>query len=177
MSARADALTQSLLANNAIGPLLGLSANPTTSAFASEQIAHPFNQPGWGQAFGEKVLWLVSSNVRQAELRLNPPDLGPLEVRIAVDRDQASIVFTSQHTLVRDAVEATMPRLREMMVASGFTEVDVSVGQHGLDSQDQRAGRSDAPQPASWISNDNSEVEEVSVHLLETRPGLVDLYV
>ena len=174
---RTDAVTQSLLPNHGMGSLLALSANPSNSAFTSEQLAHPFNQPDWSQAFGEKVLWLVNNSIRQAELRLNPPDLGPLEVRIAVDRDQASVLFTSQHTLVRDAVEATIPRLREMMVASGFTEVDVSVGQHWLSSQDQPAGRPDAAHHPSRIASDDSQVEDVSAHLLQTQLGLVDLYV
>lgn len=173
---RADSVTQSLFANSGMGSLITLSANPSNNAFASEQVAHPFSQPGWGQAFGEKVLWLVNNNIRQAELRLNPPDLGPLEVRIAVDRDQASVLFASQHTLVRDAVEGTIPRLREMMVASGFTEVDVSVGQHWLGSQDQPAGRPDAAHHPSWVAGDDSQVD-VSANLLQIQLGLVDLYV
>ena len=61
---------------------------------------------------GNRVMWMVTKNVQHAEIRLNPAELGPLEVRVAVNRDETSILFTSQHMAVRDAVEAALPRLR-----------------------------------------------------------------
>lgn len=172
---RADTVAQSLLANNGMGSLLALSVSPSNSTFTSEQVAHPFGQAGWGQAFGEKVLWLVNNNISQAELRLNPPNLGPLEVRIAVDRDQASVLFTSQHTLVRDTVEATIPRLREMMLASGFSDVDVSVGQH-FGSQGQDADKTGDGYPL-WATAGDMTSEDAASTPLQSLLGLVDLYV
>lgn len=175
---RIDASTPSVFANNGISSLLTLTTAPSNNGgFVSEQIVHPFSQPGWGQTFSEKILWLVNSNVGQAELRLNPPDLGPLEIRIAVDRDQASVLFASQQALVRDVVEATIPRLREMMAASGFSDVDVSVGQQSLGSQDKSAGSSRPTHSPSSTPADELRPEQISSHSLPTELSLVDLYV
>jgi hypothetical protein len=92
-------------------------------------LAEPLHTPRWGEGFANRVSWMVKQDLQQAELRLNPPDLGPLEVRIAVANDEARITFTAQHALVRDAVEAALPRLREMLTANGLNLAQVDVGQ------------------------------------------------
>ena len=77
--------------------------------------------PGWDGALGQKVVWLVNQRHQTAEMQLNPPNLGPLEVKITIANDQASALFVSHHAAVRDAIEAALPRLREMLAESGIT--------------------------------------------------------
>jgi flagellar hook-length control protein FliK len=75
---------------------------------------------GWDNALGQKVLWMVSSQQQVAELSLNPPDLGPLQVVLSISDDQVSAMFISQQADVRQALEAALPRLKEMMADSGI---------------------------------------------------------
>ena len=85
-------------------------------------------QPRWGQAVGERVLWLAAQNVSSAELRLDPPELGPMQVRVSIHQDQASVSFSSPHPLVREALDQSATRLREMFNEQGLnlTRMDVS---------------------------------------------------
>ena len=85
-------------------------------------------QPRWGQAVGERVLWLAAQNVSSAELRLDPPELGPMQVRVSIHQDQASVSFSSPHPLVREALDQSATRLREMFNEQGLnlTQMDVS---------------------------------------------------
>jgi flagellar hook-length control protein FliK len=84
-------------------------------------INAPVTQDKWADEFSQKITWLASSNKDQtAELHLNPPQLGPLDVVIKVSGDQATALFTSPHAAVRDAIEQAMPRLREMMADNGI---------------------------------------------------------
>jgi flagellar hook-length control protein FliK len=76
---------------------------------------------GWDNALGQKVLWMVSNQQQVAELNLDPPDLGPLQVILSITDDQASATFVSQHADVRQALEAALPRLKEMMAESGIS--------------------------------------------------------
>lgn len=99
---------------------------------ASATISVPPGQPGWDKALSNRVLWLVNQNTQTAQLQINPPQLGPLEVRVSVNQDQASLWFTSQHTVVRDALDAAIPRLREAFAEQGLTLVDVNVSQHSF---------------------------------------------
>lgn len=82
---------------------------------------------GWDNALGQKVLWMVSNQQQVAELNLDPPDLGPLQVTLSINNDQASATFVSQHADVRQALEAALPRLKEMMAESGISLGDATV--------------------------------------------------
>lgn len=109
---------------------------------------------GWGDALGQKVVWMAGQQHQVAELHLNPPNLGPLEVRLTVNNDQVSALFVSHHHAVREAIEAAMPRLREMFADSGLmlgnamVSSDSTPQQQASSGQDGQAGsspRSDFP--------------------------------
>lgn len=102
----------------------------------SARIPVPVGQPGWGQAVGAQIAWFVSQNISTASIRLNPQHLGPLEMEVTMDGDQARVAFTSQQGLVREALESSIPRLREMLSENGLNLVNVNVSQHGNSRQD-----------------------------------------
>ncbi len=97
----------------------------------------PMNQDEWSDEFVEKVKWLTSKHIRAAEIHVRPAELGPIEIKIHVNQDQASIVFNSQHAQVRDLLELNVHRLRDMLDSSGVNLADVDVS-------DQSAQNSDA---------------------------------
>ena len=125
------------------------------------------------------MTWFVSQKISAASLRLNPQHLGPMEMAVSMDGDQASISFTSQHSLVRDALESSIPRLREMLSENGLNLVNVNVSQQGKShGNDQGASGS---QQESGVDNDDSganepvsgpDVQRMTVHA----QGLVDYY-
>lgn len=98
---------------------------------ASLSVAVPTNQAGWDDAIGERIIWMATQQVQEAEIRLNPPQLGPLEVRVSVQNDQANVSFSTHSPAVREALEAAMPRLREMLAGMGLNMQDANVAQHG----------------------------------------------
>lgn len=84
-------------------------------------------QPQWSQAVGDRVLWLAAQNITSAELRLDPPELGPMQVRVSVQNDQVQVTFTSPHANVREALDQGAARLRELFGEQGLNaNVDVS---------------------------------------------------
>ncbi len=96
--------------------------------------------PGWDGALGQRVAWIATQNQHVAELHLNPPNLGPLEVRVTVSNDQASAFFVSHHGAVREAIEAALPRLREMFADNGLTLGNVMVGSQSFSQQQTFSG-------------------------------------
>ncbi|GAB4515569.1 MAG: hypothetical protein Tsb0026_21100 [Sulfuricaulis sp.] len=81
---------------------------------------------------------MVSQQQQIVELSLNPPDLGPLQVVLSVNNDQASAMFISQNADVRQALEAALPRLKEMMADSGISLGNTTVS-------------SDSSQQSTWL--------------------------
>lgn len=109
----------------------------TTHAPAME-IAAPVGSPGWGNALADKVTWMSSQGSQVAELHLNPQHLGPLDVQLTIVNDQASAVFVSHHPAVREAIEAAMPRLRDMLAESGIMLGNTMVGAESFQQQQQQ---------------------------------------
>ena len=141
---------ESLQASIARSPIIqssGIPESPATSAAtmqARSNIMEAFGKPEWGQGMGKQVLWMVNQNISRAEIRLNPANLGPLEVRIDMENDQVNVAFSSRHADVREAVEQAMPRLREMLEDKGLNLSDTDVSQHSFAEQQERAfGRAD----------------------------------
>jgi flagellar hook-length control protein FliK len=169
-------------ANPALGTVNALSgAAPhnaqSAATLVSTPIPLPVNHPDWDQALGQRVVWLVKQDVQGAELRINPPQLGPVEMRIVMNNDQASVSFTSQHAAVREALEAAVPRLRDMFSDNGLSLVNVNVSQHSFAQQRQdnpytpgavaSSGYQDGAQPLE------GPVSDTSARVLA---GLVDFY-
>ena len=83
-------------------------------------IVTPLGNGGWADEFSQKISWMSTQQNHVAELHLNPPDLGPLDVVLKVSDDQATALFASPHGAVRDAVENALPKLREMLADNGI---------------------------------------------------------
>lgn len=109
-----------------------LQQQERTSALS---VAAKVGSAEWGGAVGEKVLWMANQNRQVAELHLNPPNLGPLEVRLTINSDQASAMFVSHHAAVREAIEAALPRLREMLADNGIMLGNTTVGSESFNQQ------------------------------------------
>jgi flagellar hook-length control protein FliK len=103
-------------------------------------ITKPLSHPEWNKDLGERIVWMSSRAIPAAEIRLNPQHLGPISVRVDVTDDQATVVFTAQHATTREAIEASIPKLREMMGAQQLNLSEVNVSQGATSDQ----GRSQA---------------------------------
>jgi flagellar hook-length control protein FliK len=108
-------------------------------------------------------------------LQVNPPQLGPIEVRIAVQGDQAQVWLTAHSAVTRDALEASSPKLREMLGAQGFGQVSVDISQRSFQE------RSTYAQPYDWTPSASggasaAAVSSAAASLPRTSSGAVDAY-
>lgn len=117
--------------------------NPTrlyqTQVPATAQVQVPVGKPGWSEAVMEKVMWFSAQNIDSAEIQLSPPELGPMQVRVSTQNEQASVYFSSHHAAVRDALDQALPRLRELFESQGIQLLDAGVGERSF--AEQRASR------------------------------------
>jgi flagellar hook-length control protein FliK len=128
--------------------LTSLSATPATATDVAStptlKVAARVDSPEFGQALGERVSWMVDKNLNGAKLQVNPPQLGPIEVRISLQGDHAQVWLTSHSAVTRDALESSSPKLREMLGAQGFGQVSVDISQRSFQ---ERTAHS---QPYEW---------------------------
>jgi flagellar hook-length control protein FliK len=132
-------------------------AVPFTSGVQSAapmRLEAPLASNPWSGEFSQKITWMITQRELTAELRLNPPDLGPLEVVLSVSGDQAAAQFSSPHAAVRNAVEQALPKLREMLADNGImlnnaTVSDQRPGERQAERGQQPPGGRMAESPAS----------------------------
>ena len=151
-------------------------------AVAGNQITQPFGSTGWDKAVGQKVLWMVSENMHSAELSLNPPDLGPLQVVLKVSNEHASASFMCSQPEVREALESSMPKLRQMMSdagiqLSGFSVNTQSSGQGQAGSGYRPTGQDQVTslRPLS-TTNDTAPAPAAPTRVFTSKIGEVDTF-
>lgn len=85
------------------------------------------HKPEGQQQLNEKIRWMVNARNSMAEIRLDPPELGSMQVRVNVSGDAASVSFVVQSQQAKDALAESMPRLREMLSEQGIELGDAHV--------------------------------------------------
>jgi hypothetical protein len=141
------------------GPSSIETAPPTSNAqIASRAISEltidvPLRDARWAESLGNRVMWMLNQDKAGAELKLHPPQLGPLEVRVSLEGEHTSVNFIAHHAAVREALESAIPRLREMLGSGGLNLANVDVSQHNLPQQQNGESR----QP--YFSNEGLEAE------------------
>ena len=153
------------------------SASPSTNPAGPRlfNLNVPLHQPGWDHALGSRVRWMASQGVQVAELRLSPPNLGPLEVRLQVDGDRTHINILAPHAATREAVEAALPRLREMFAESGMNLGDVNVRQENT-GRGGSGHEGDADHAGADAGDAESKLEATREGGVSLSQGLVDYY-
>jgi flagellar hook-length control protein FliK len=111
-----------------------------TSAPATPLLNQPLamNQGGWTEGVVNRVMYLSSQNLKQADIQLEPAELGRLDIRVNMAADQQTqVTFMSAHVGVREALESQLSRLRDSFVQQGMGQVDVNVSDQSRGWQQQ----------------------------------------
>jgi len=93
----------------------------------------PVSHAEWGDKVAGKLTWLTARNMSVAEIHLTPPDMGPMEVKVQVHQEQASITVHSANPVVREQLELHSHRLRDMLSDQGFSLENFDVSDSGSD--------------------------------------------
>ncbi|EGA67399.1 flagellar hook-length control protein FliK [Vibrio brasiliensis] len=91
-----------------------------------------------GDQVAERVQMMMSKNLKNIDIRLDPPELGRLQIRMNMNGDAATVHFTVANQQARDVIEQSMPRLREMLAQQGVQLGDSSVQQQASGQQQRR---------------------------------------
>ncbi|MBS1230289.1 MAG: flagellar hook-length control protein [Proteobacteria bacterium] len=159
----------------------GNAATHPTAHNSSLPVHTPVRDQNWAADFGQKIVWLASNDKQSAQLTLNPPQMGPIEVSLNVDKGNASVSFASANAEVRDALETALPKLREMFASAGIELGQTNVGAQSFSQQ--QAGNGERNQSSSRWMSDNAILATESTGALQTAAfatrqgnGMVDIF-
>ncbi|GAB2563833.1 hypothetical protein GCM10027066_04020 [Dyella jejuensis] len=163
-----------------VSALAGLGAVSNAMPAATASTGHslgmnaPVGSSGFAKELGQQVTWLSGQEVKQAQIRLNPQDLGPLDVKVSVEHGRVDVAFMTQHPAATAAVQQGLGQLSQMLGGHGLSLGHTSVGQQ---AQQQFSGHQQA-QDGSRLSNDGEDPAEVGAIGASQRVaiGLVDAF-
>lgn len=168
------------LLNNTImraTPQVSVEGPSAVIGASANHLSPSVGAAAWGQALGEKIVWMAAGALQTASLTLNPPNMGPLQIVLNISNDQATASFFSAQPEVRQALEAAFPRLREMMGEAGIQlgQATVSADTPQQNAPDQRSQRAALPFPnQDGISMGELPLNQSSA--LRSGRGLVDTF-
>lgn len=107
------------------------------------------------QGLGQRLMVMSEDGIQSARLKLHPEHLGTLDVRIRVEHDTAQVWFTAHHGQAREALEAALPRLKEMFAQQGMNLIQADVGS-GHEKHGSYGGFEHLDEMFSGITDDDS---------------------
>lgn len=178
-AALSQAQTQSLLDQShatdskeasAQAPLQSLSAHQNGASSASSLLGNRQdtslnNQPPLlltkeqaGDQLADKVQMMAAKNLKQIDIRLDPPELGRMQIKLSLhDDNQASIQFQVAHQQTRDLIDQAMPRLRELLLQQGMQLAQSSVHQETSQQFSQHFNQQSGQDSSAFGSGGHSD--------------------
>ncbi|MFN7834489.1 MAG: flagellar hook-length control protein FliK [Burkholderiaceae bacterium] len=172
-------------------PPFGLNAGATISAGTSTsattvKIAAPLGTPRFPAEMSQKIVWMVSRDLTQADIKIHPEALGPINLKLQMRGNEAQLTIAAQDPQAQQLLSQAVPALKEILSQSGIQLNDVQVSGGGADGGASQSGSgrqqsSSEPSPQSGRSARDtlpagSLIADGSPEQRSTTPGGVDLY-
>lgn len=130
------------------------AASPTGAASATNPaggmppagyaLGTPVDSPDFPQAMATQISYFVREGIQQAQLHLNPAEMGPVSVQIALNGQQAQVDFAAASSATRAAIENSLSDLAASLQSAGFTLTGGGVSQQSQQSSQQGSGQAGA---------------------------------
>ncbi len=142
-----------------------------------QSINTPVRHPQWGQALGQRIVVMANDQIQEAKISLNPEKLGPIQIKLSMDKDQqVHVVMYAQYGVTREAMESALPKLKEMLEQSGISFGSLDVGDQKQFEQNQSNERSSESTGSKNNDAVDESVAEKSNVLVTKTDNLVDYY-
>lgn len=157
-----------------LSPTHGATASTTPAPPPAVVMSQPVQQPvdagaGYDDSFGTQVAWLAEQRIGEAQIRVSPEHLGTIDIRLQLDGTQVRAEFHSAQAEVRQTLEASLPRLRDLLGQHGLQLAHAGVGQ----GHKQREGTPFAQTPGTTSRNEGDAVPPPGFRRAR---GLLDVY-
>ena len=142
----------------------------------------PLHDRAWKDDFAQRVTWLAGQHKQAAELTLNPPSMGSIEISLKLDRETSSATasFVSTNAEVRETIESALPRLREMLAGVGIElgQAQVSAESFRQSNGNEARQQNDAPpsrNDMAILATDSLPAQR-TISIGAAGRGLVDIF-
>jgi len=129
------------------------------------------------EAVKDKIMVIISQKLQQFDIRLDPPELGSVHVRVNLQHEQAVINFVVQNQQAKEAFEENLGKLKDMLSQNGVDVGDANVEQQGQKSgEDETNAQSNDSRSGGDQHEPGAGETVLSGELFKTPSSVVDYY-
>jgi flagellar hook-length control protein FliK len=143
-------------------------------------FATPIDAPDFAATLGVQVSVLAQDGVQHAELHLNPAEMGPVSIHIALEGSAARVDFGADVAATREAIERGLPELASALRDAGFTLAGGGVSSHAGPRSNGGDEAADAPGSRARIGSPSGAAAAapaaISRAVRHVAAGGIDLY-
>ncbi|WP_047687807.1 flagellar hook-length control protein FliK [Vibrio sp. ZOR0018] len=146
---------------------------------AAQQPPLLLNREMASEQMAERLQMMMSKNLKHVDIRLDPPELGRLQIRMNMNGDHTTVHFTVANHQARDVIEQSMPRLREMLAQQGVQLGETSVQQQSAGQQQARytadgdAQSGQLARNGSYLDEENLDTDvKLDLNVASKRDGI-----
>lgn len=135
-----------------------------------------FNKQELAANVQQQVGMMMARNMKSVDIRLDPPELGAIQIRMQVNGDQTAVSFVVSSQQAKDALENAMPRLKEMLEQQGMMLADSDVKQDNSGSGEGASEENNGDASAELAGSEQDGEEMLEVNIANASPYRVDYY-
>ncbi len=153
-------------------------AATSASVFGGQMLDAAASKADAAAQLGQRIQWMLGSNARRANIQIDPPELGSVQIQVSQEDRQTTVSFVTQNANARELIEQSLPRLREHLENLGIELADANVEQQSNKQFEQEDGNTDAVARSGIEGNNASDESEDDNSRRDSDPrdGGIDAY-
>jgi len=171
------ALPQPAPPSSVASPLpLPLPRPPDAGTPLQAEVRAEVGSKEFAPALGSQLSMLVRNGIEHAQLKLNPGEMGPIEVRISIDGNQAQVDFSAAQAHTRQALQDAVPALASALRDSGLTLTGGGVFEQPRESRGEAQASGGRPSQATEQRTGDDALPAAATPRQPRARGVLDLY-
>lgn len=153
-------------------------------AGARYELQSPLHAPGFAPEMAARLSLAATEGVQQAQLHLNPAEMGPVQVQIVLDGQQAQISFVAEQADTRAVLEKSLPELAGALREQGLTLSGGGVFSQQQQTPSGQAQQDDRAAGSRWASSglatgaadEAAPAQQAATPVASRSRGVLDLF-
>ena len=119
------------------------TANPTT---LNLNLPMPMDISKWQASLNEQICLISRQGIQNAEIKLNPQELGSLHIKLAMIDDKIDLHMAVAHNMVKGVLESALPMLRTSLEQQGITLQHTNISDFSMMNDSKQSSSYQQPQ-------------------------------
>ena len=148
------------------------TTNPT---ILNLNLPMPMDISKWQASLNEQICLISRQGIQNAEIKLNPQELGSLHIKLAMIDDKIDLHMAVAHNMVKGVLESALPMLRSSLEQQGITLQHTNISDFSMMNDSKQSSSYQQPQQfetEQLLDDINPIQQKIDHHVEVVQSGL-----